>query len=241
MKESLTLSIYKDLYEKIKSRYYKTNQQIPTETELAESYRVSKAPVRQALGKLEHDGLVLRKAGKGTFVSPVIRKDQFNYLGGFGTSFAKYEKQIHCELVELKEVMPKESVVKNLRLKDSRQVVLISRIRFVNKKPVFFLNHYVPTLPLETFRTEKTIENMRGFLQRQGVEMAHVTEKIRAVVADVYLSHHFKINEGAPLLKIFRTTFNRDYQPVVYEEYYVLSEEWPYEVQFDANEEENGV
>src|SRR5687767_14508721 len=57
------------LREKISSGQFASQERIPTETELAVEYGVSRITVRQALSALEKDGLVRRKAGLGTFVS----------------------------------------------------------------------------------------------------------------------------------------------------------------------------
>ena len=44
--------------------------QIPGEQELCELYWVSRTVVRQALRELELDGMITRRKGKGTFISP---------------------------------------------------------------------------------------------------------------------------------------------------------------------------
>lgn len=46
-----------------------------TEEELAQRYRVSRSPVREALRLLEQDGLVLREARRGFWVAPMSRRD----------------------------------------------------------------------------------------------------------------------------------------------------------------------
>lgn len=42
--------------------------QLPTEAELCKQFRVSRSTIRQAMGRLERDGLVTRIRGKGTFL-----------------------------------------------------------------------------------------------------------------------------------------------------------------------------
>ena len=49
--------------------------QVPTETELCERYDISRTPVRQALLELVRDGMLTRRAGRGTFVA-ATRKEE---------------------------------------------------------------------------------------------------------------------------------------------------------------------
>ena len=62
--EALRNRIVSDIREGI----YKTNDRIPSDTELMASFSVSKSTVTQALKSLEAAGYVTRKQGKGTFV-----------------------------------------------------------------------------------------------------------------------------------------------------------------------------
>src|SRR5665213_819029 len=48
---------------------YQPNQQMLSESEMMESFGVSRITVRQALSNLQSEGLIFRIPGKGTFVS----------------------------------------------------------------------------------------------------------------------------------------------------------------------------
>ncbi|MGE0717009.1 MAG: FadR/GntR family transcriptional regulator [Alphaproteobacteria bacterium] len=48
---------------------YKPNEKLPTERELAESHGVSRPIVREAMGRLKQDGLVVSRQGSGAFVA----------------------------------------------------------------------------------------------------------------------------------------------------------------------------
>ncbi|MEX0810553.1 MAG: GntR family transcriptional regulator [Dongiaceae bacterium] len=45
------------------------------EEEVAQAYGISRSPVREALRRLEQDGLVLREARRGIWVAPIARAD----------------------------------------------------------------------------------------------------------------------------------------------------------------------
>lgn len=72
------------LRREISAGRYKPGQKLPTERELAEAYGVSRPIVREALGRLKQDDLVVSRQGSGAFVaegsSNVFRLDPFDAL-----------------------------------------------------------------------------------------------------------------------------------------------------------------
>lgn len=55
---------------KIASGEWAPEQRIPSENELNREYSLSRMTIRGVLNKLAGDGLLIRVAGKGTFVAP---------------------------------------------------------------------------------------------------------------------------------------------------------------------------
>jgi DNA-binding FadR family transcriptional regulator len=72
------------LRREISAGRYKPGERLPTERELAEAYGVSRPIVREALGRLKQDNLVLSRQGSGAFVaegsSNVFRLEPFDAL-----------------------------------------------------------------------------------------------------------------------------------------------------------------
>lgn len=56
------------LSEDIASGQLKPGEKLPTENQLAEAFGVSRPIVREAIGRLKHDGLVVSRQGAGVFV-----------------------------------------------------------------------------------------------------------------------------------------------------------------------------
>ena len=61
--------INKKIIEKIAAGIYLPNEHIPSERELCDIYSVSRTTIRKAIDELVADGLLIRKPGKGTFVT----------------------------------------------------------------------------------------------------------------------------------------------------------------------------
>jgi GntR family transcriptional regulator of arabinose operon len=61
-------TVKQDIREKILSGYYAINDKLPTESELMQTYGVSRYTVRRAIGDLENDQFIYRIQGGGMFV-----------------------------------------------------------------------------------------------------------------------------------------------------------------------------
>jgi len=59
------------------------NHKLPTEQELSQEYKISRATVRQALAALVSEGLLFRKQGKGTFVTEKAGQTKTVKVTGF--------------------------------------------------------------------------------------------------------------------------------------------------------------
>jgi GntR family transcriptional repressor for pyruvate dehydrogenase complex len=59
------------LYRLIEAGKLKAGDRLPSERELAETFRVSRSSVREAIKTLENEGLVVSRPGSGTFITAV--------------------------------------------------------------------------------------------------------------------------------------------------------------------------
>ena len=72
----------RDLKEQILSGKLAPGDRMPSEAELTRRFGVSRVVIRQALGILEEEGLVIRVKGKGTFVSDAVVEDAAPRISG---------------------------------------------------------------------------------------------------------------------------------------------------------------
>ena len=74
--------IYDVLCHDILKGVYKPGQALPTEKELAEHFKASRPTIARAMRELQHEGLIIRRQGQGTFVrqAPVVQKKSLGLL-----------------------------------------------------------------------------------------------------------------------------------------------------------------
>lgn len=74
--------IYDVLCRDILKGVYKPGQNLPTEKELSGHFKASRPTIARAMRQLQHEGLIVRRQGQGTFVKqmPVIQKKSLGLL-----------------------------------------------------------------------------------------------------------------------------------------------------------------
>ena len=143
----LYMQVFEDILTKIKTGFYQPGAQLPTELEMETIYGVSRAPIKQALGKLENAALISRHAGKGTFVSRwEAEKNPLQSMGGFGAQYLFNWDNIRCQTLEVNTVLAEDRIARALHLQPQSPVIYISRLRHAKNEVVIYLNHFIPAV-----------------------------------------------------------------------------------------------
>ena len=103
-----------------------TGDLLPSEAELCKTFDISRSTVRQAIGALESEGLVVRKQGRGTFVAEpkVRRKTEMVY--SFTSEISSMGMTPSSTLVEFEVIEPTPDIVKVLELSSCMTYVELS-------------------------------------------------------------------------------------------------------------------
>ena len=132
------------LIEKIESGEFKPSDQIPSEIALCDKYSISRTTVRQAVGELEHLGMVVRTQGRGTFVARNLFNQAPYRIGGFSNSMEKQGHKPGSIVLQQKVIMPDQEVVGSLQINRNEAVAYLQRIRTLDGKPMGLENSYFP-------------------------------------------------------------------------------------------------
>lgn len=123
----------------------KTGDTIPSEAELCESLGISRSTVRQAIGELESEGLVVRCRGKGTFICKPKMNRSVQDVYSFSSEMRAMGLEPSSDVHKFQIVKPSEAIAKSLELKDNNQDVYeIVRVRRANGEPLLLETTFFP-------------------------------------------------------------------------------------------------
>src|ERR1700751_1330721 len=121
----------------------KPGPQIPTETELAGEFNVSRTTIRNALHVLEQEGKIERTRGRGT----IVKLPRLGQLLGKLLSFSEEMKLRGLtpsnRLIEITQTVPSTPIRTLLRLA-GESVWRIQRIRWGNAEPIAMETCHLP-------------------------------------------------------------------------------------------------
>jgi GntR family transcriptional regulator len=199
------------------SAEWSPGQSIPSEIELAKKYNVSQGTVRKAIDDLAADKILIRRQGKGTYVSTHDEEDiQLRFLRLTEQSGKK--ERLQNKLISFEREKASNQIAKALGINNSSTLISIKRILTFNNKPLILDFIKVPAVSFRGLTAEKVIEK-KGSMYRMyetdfATQMLHADEKIKAVKANKESSSILNISEGTPLLSVERLSYTYDDKPI---------------------------
>ena len=216
---------FSPLYQQIKalitqslqSGEWKPGELIPSEVELAGRFKVSQGTVRKAIDELAAENLVMRRQGKGTFVSTHHEaRAHFRFLRLVPDEGVPHYPE--SKFIEVKRVRAPADVARLMDLKSGDAVIFIKRVQYFDGVPTIVEELWLPGLIFKGLTAERLVEYkgpMYGLFETEfGTRMIRASEQIRAVCADAGAAHLLNIDLGTPLLSSERVSFTYGDKPV---------------------------
>ncbi|MBP2630007.1 MAG: GntR family transcriptional regulator [Firmicutes bacterium] len=204
---------------------WKKGEKISTEVELSKMYNVSRITVRKALNSLTQKNYLIRRTGKGTFVS----NDKIQRPVSGVISFSKV-----CETFGLKSgaktiksvIEPaNEEDQQKLGLTASESVIVIERIRYADDIPVS-----VETSRFRedfSFLLDEDLNNISMYKlidSKYHIAFNNSKKFIEIVFASYELSRYLNVPKNYPLLSIESTLFDPFNKKLCLNKQYILGD-----------------
>ena len=198
------------LRDEIDSARWPAGMRIPSEPELCRILDVSRTVVRQALGELEHERLLRRKKGLGTFVAePKVRGRLVQRLTGFHDDMVAQGRVPRTRVLEQGIVAADRTVAEALAVPLGTPVVSIERIRSVEDEPMVFV---ATSLPADLVPGLETIDLTDASLYqtlaaRYDLHIAYGHRTLEALGASRDEAKLLGVEPGEPLLFLRSVTY----------------------------------
>lgn len=213
----------------VQLKEYAKGAPLPKEVELANRLGVSRNTIRQATNRLEHEGLITRKKGVGTFVTSHGLSTQLNSWHSF--TMEMMQKGIPFENAEIKTCWIKadEKLSHFFRIRKNTKVLQLQRLRAVEKSPVvYFESCFHPRIGLseeEDFNTP-----LYQLLEEKfSVVVVRSNEHIRAQLAGA-MSKKLGIAPNDPVLVRERFVFDPGDRPIEYNIGFYRADKFTYSI-----------
>lgn len=211
----LYVQLMEELETSIRNGVYKPGDKIMTEAEMAKEYGVSLITVRKAVGSLMEKGLVVRKQGKGTFVTKPKYSRNMKKLQSFTEMCEQMGVKPGAQVLENRLIMADKKVADRLGIEPGSNVVYISRLRLADGEPIQVEKSYFPLK--YAFLLEEDLNNGSMFeclKEKAGAKVASSEKMIELCRATAEEAALMDVKKGDYLLFVKSTAYDENGEPM---------------------------
>ncbi len=204
------------LEHEIVSGRWEAGLRLPSELELCVHFGVSRTTVRQALGRLEQEGLIARRKGQGTFVQESRPRSWLlqSSAGFFQEERARLGRSVTSEIRRAERHALPAWASDALGLDPGSIGVTLERIRSIDGLVAMYNVNHLPERFADTVLALRPDESLYERLHEEhGVEPTGGKRELEAVPAEELLGDLLGVPPKAPLVYIESVTWDRTLQP----------------------------
>nr|WP_278045038.1 GntR family transcriptional regulator [Krasilnikovia cinnamomea] len=203
-----------DLAARIRDGALPPGSALPPQKELSATYGVTLATLRQALRRLEDDGLLTQQAGRGTFVAEPRAAYRLDSLRGLAEDLRAQGQVVTTEVLDRTLRRPDATVARRLSLAPGRRALRLERLRRLAGRPAVHQVSWVPE-PLGAALRDADLTSLYAAVADQGVVVHRAAEVIRPALLDEPAAALLACPVGTPVFVSERVTSGLDGAPLV--------------------------
>lgn len=203
--------------------------QIPSEREFMEKYDVSRSTVREAINALVREGVLIKKHGKGTYISIKPLHSWLGHLSSTTEVIRGLGMEPGARLLEFHKMVSPEYV---REITGFEEAFFLKRIRLANDIPIGLEQQYYPIYIGEQLADYNLDEiTLYDVIQRDlGIPFSEANQKISSgTISDKDLAH-LEIDRSVSVLKAERIIRGQDDTIIEYEEAFYRSDMYSFEL-----------
>ena len=208
---------------------------LPSESELAAQFRVSRMTARQAVQNLAAEGLVRRRRGAGTFVAPTPIHRREGSLMSFTEDMRRRGMKSSSRLLQAGLRAATTADLDALRLPEGARVVAISRLRLADGVPMAIEHAALPAECAGVLADDLETGSLHESLAARGRVPSVSRSWIRARLATAVESRLLEVPRRTALLVERRIIYDTDALPLEHTETAYNADHYAIEAVFSAS------
>ncbi len=232
------LPLYQRLTESIRmaivNQQWLPGDRLPSETDLAEKYKVAPGTMRQAITQLVQEKLLERRQGSGTFVRrPTFDSSLFRF---FRFESKDGVRQIPESRIIHREVIQAPSHIQSaLNVKPNAEVISMTRLRLLDNEPVMFEDIWLDYSIFNKF-IEMEEEEIGPLLypiydSHFNQFVIRAKESLLVELADDSFAKMLRIAPKSPVIVIDRTAYGIDGKAIEWRRSRALADHFSYNIE----------
>lgn len=220
--EPLYQQLYRILRGQIEAGELKPGDAIPPEKRLTEQFGLSRVTARKALELLAEEGLIVRRPGKGTFVSPIRFQENQTSLYGFAELMRSKYPDHTMEVLGFEVLPAGDDVRLILALDPEERVVRIKRRHILDKRPLAYAVIYLP-YDLGSLLTTQEVATTPVYTlitQKGNTVIKRAVQTVVAIAANHEIADLLGVAVNSPVLLVKRITYSAQERPLEYIQLY---------------------
>ncbi|MCS7286048.1 MAG: GntR family transcriptional regulator [Anaerolineae bacterium] len=210
--------IKEEIRRRIASGEYGASQRIPSESELAQEFSVSRGTVERAIRLLVKEGILYREQGKGTFVASP-RFDEISFrLSDFWEEAKRAGHKTKVRLLKAVKRPADELTASRLEIAPGAPIIEIERLSYVDEVPIAYEFRRL-AYELCPALLEEDLENSSIHLlltEKYRIPLLKAVYTIEAIVLKDEMASLLEVAPGTPGFMIDRLTYTKGLRPAVW-------------------------
>ena len=208
--------IQSELRDRIASDGLKPGDPVASERELAKTHKVSLMTARHALAGLEHEGIVERRLGAGTFVA--VPKIHFNKLMSYTEQMSSRGLTPRSRVLVAKVIEGDTEVAARLGLPAASRLLKIQRLRLTGEEPFALETCYLAAADFPDLESAPLgRSSLFGILETEyATKLVHADEEVDATSVDAKVAELLGVPRGAPVLRIRQIIYSNKGKATIY-------------------------